>query len=132
MLRKVMAIAAGLVVWFLVVVMTSPIIPALWPEYVRVAAEMNFTLEMKLVRLAIGAVATLAAGWTTAVVARGSAIAVATGAALLVIFIPDHINLWSKFPLWYHLTFLLSLVPLSAAGGRLPLRARAKQVVQIA
>src|SRR5262249_51296342 len=101
----------------------SPIIRALWPAYVQVAADMNFTLAMKLVRLAIGAAATIAAGWTTAVVARGPVIAIVTGAVLLVVFIPEHISLWNKFPLWYHLTFLLSLVPLCALGGRLSPRA---------
>jgi hypothetical protein len=125
MVRKVMAIAAGLAVWFFVLLIASPIIRALWPDYVRVAAEMNFTLAMKLLRLAVGAVATVAAGWTTAVVARSSAIAIATGAALLVIFIPEHISLWNKFPLWYHLTFLLSLVPLCVLGSRLLRRAPA-------
>jgi len=31
--------------------------------------------------------------------------------------------LWDKFPLWYHLTFLLSLVPLTYVGARIPSRA---------
>ena len=119
MLRRVVAIVAGVVMWFFVVLMVSPIVRACWPDYVRVATEMNFTLAMKLFRLAIGAAATIAAGWTTAVVARRSAIATGTGVMLLVIFVPEHITLWSKFPLWYHLVFLLSLVPLCVVGGRL-------------
>jgi hypothetical protein len=36
-----------------------------------------------------------------------------------VLFIPIHIQLWDKFPIWYHLFFLVSLVPLSILGGRL-------------
>jgi hypothetical protein len=113
-----MAIAVGLAVWLFVVLLASPIVRAVWPDYVRVAAEMNFTLGMKLLRLAIGALATIAAGWATAIVARGPAFATGTGAVLLVFFIPEHISLWSKFPLWYHLTFLLSLIPLCVVGGR--------------
>jgi len=38
---------------------------------------------------------------------------------LLLAFIPQHAMLWDKFPIWYHLTFLLSLVPLTYAGGRI-------------
>ena len=30
------------------------------------------------------------------------------GVILLVAFIPVHIGLWDKFPVWYHLTFLLA------------------------
>jgi len=69
-------------------------------------------------RLSIGAVATLAMGLATSVVSRRSLVAViAAGALLLLVFIPEHIRLWEKFPLWYHLTFLLSLIPLGYLGG---------------
>ena len=42
------------------------------------------------------------------------------GLILLAVFIPQHIALWNNFPVWYHLTFLLSLVPLTYLGGRAP------------
>jgi hypothetical protein len=41
----------------------------------------------------------------------------ALGAVLLAAFIPVHIQLWAKFPVWYHLVFLGTLVPLVALGG---------------
>ena len=41
------------------------------------------------------------------------------GVVLLAAFIPEHITLWEKFPVWYHLTFLLSLIPLTFAGGKM-------------
>ena len=54
----------------------------------------------------------------TAAIAKPSALVrVAPGILLLVAFIPQHIMLWEKFPIWYHLTFLLSLVPLTYLGG---------------
>jgi hypothetical protein len=31
--------------------------------------------------------------------------------------------LWDKFPVWYHMTFLLSLVPLTYLGGRIAIDA---------
>jgi uncharacterized protein (DUF983 family) len=83
---------------------------------------MSFTLGMKLTRLAIGAAATFAAGAVAALIARSSWTAVAIGALLLLGFIPQHISLWNKFPVWYHLTFLTSLLPLAAAGGRVAKR----------
>jgi len=30
-----------------------------------------------------------------------------------------HYSIWDKFPIWYHLTFLVSLPLLSAIGGSL-------------
>jgi hypothetical protein len=41
------------------------------------------------------------------------------GVFLLLMFIPQHIMLWDRFPIWYHLTFLLSLVPLTFLGARI-------------
>jgi len=42
------------------------------------------------------------------------------GGLLLAAFIPQHLRLWSIFPLWYHLTFLVTLAPLIVLGSRLP------------
>jgi hypothetical protein len=82
---------------------------------------MHFTLAMKITRLAIGAVATIAAGWTAAAIARSVTPAVIAGAVLLVGFVPQHVMIWSKFPIWYHLTFLLTLIPLAWLGARIVL-----------
>jgi hypothetical protein len=44
---------------------------------------------------------------------------VTAGLLLVVVFVPQHIMLWEKFPIWYHLTFLVSLVPLACLGGQI-------------
>jgi len=41
------------------------------------------------------------------------------GAIILAAFIPAHIQIWAKFPVWYHLVFLATLVPLVALGSAL-------------
>jgi len=85
---------------------------------------------MLVARLSIGALATLAAGLTTATLAPGSMTPrLITGAVLLVAFIPVHVGLWDRFPVWYHLTFLLSLVPLTYAGGTITVRRVAPDTV---
>lgn len=48
------------------------------------------------------------------------------GLALLALFFPIHIQLGPKFPVWYHLTFLITLAPLVALGARLAGRALPK------
>ena len=123
MKNRILAAGAGLVVWVIIAIAAGLIMRAAWPEYAAVADAMRFTLPMMLARLSIGALATLAAGWVAATVARQSTVAaLTTGLTLLVLFIPQHIMLWTRFPVWYHLTFLLSLVPLAYLGGRLGYR----------
>jgi len=119
MVKAIIAIVAGLVAWIAVVALAGVIMRSSWPAYARVADAMTFTLPMMLARLSIGALATLAAGWVTAAVApRPMLVRLMPGLILLAAFIPQHIALWNNFPVWYHLTFLLSLVPLTYLGGR--------------
>jgi hypothetical protein len=121
--RRVFAVVAGLFVWVVVATVAGLIMRKAWPEYAAVADAMTFTLPMMLARLGIGGVATFVMGWVTAMVSRQSTLtALTAGLILLVLFIPQHIMLWARFPLWYHLTFLTSLVPLAYAGGQIPAR----------
>ena len=118
MARGTLGVLAGLAVWVIIVTAAGVIMRSAWPAYASVADAMTFTLPMMGARLVIGACATLAMGYSTAVVARGSTPAILlSGVVLLLAFIPEHITIWNKFPVWYHLTFLLSLVPLSYIGG---------------
>jgi hypothetical protein len=118
--KKALGVIAGLVVWIAVTTVAGVIIRAAWPAYASVADAMTFTLPMMIARLGIGAVATVAAGWVAATVTRRSRLAtLLPGVVLLAGFIPQHIMLWEKFPVWYHLTFLLSLIPLAFLGGKL-------------
>jgi hypothetical protein len=119
MKRSTLGVVAGLAAWVAIASVAGMIMRAAWPAYASVADAMTFTLPMMFWRLAIGALATLAAGWVTAIVAPRSILArLITGALLLVVFIPEHIMLWDTFPVWYHLTFLVSLVPLAYVGGK--------------
>jgi len=122
--KQIVGVAVGLMVWFVAAVAAGVLLRSLWPEYVAASGDMSFTLPMKITRLSIGALATFAAGAVTALIGRSSRMAVVTGALLLLIFIPEHISLWDKFPIWYHLTFLASLVPLAVVGGRMADRQR--------
>ena len=122
--KHIVGVVAGLMVWFVAAVAAGVLLRWLWPDYVAASGDMSFTLPMKLTRLSIGALATFAAGAVTARIGRSSRMAVVTGVLLLLIFIPEHISLWDKFPIWYHLTFLTSLVPLAVVGGRIANRQR--------
>ena len=122
--KQILGVVGGLMVWFVAALLAGVLLRSVWPEYVAASGDMSFTMPMKLTRLSIGALTTVAAGAVAALVGRSSWTAVVTGALLLVIFIPEHISLWDKFPTWYHLTFLTSLVPLAAVGGRIGGRSR--------
>jgi len=80
---------------------------------------MAFTLAMKWGRLTLAIIASLVTGLVVASLAPANKrLPLILGTALLGVFIPVHYGLWDKFPLWYHLVFLGSLIPAVLAGAR--------------
>jgi hypothetical protein len=120
--KTVAAIIAGLATWVLVASILNLPLRAWWPNYHEAETAFSFTLGMKLARLALGAAASLCSGFVAAWIANGHrAAAMSLGILLLALFIPSHYLLWDKFPVWYHLTFLVSLFPLVLLGAMLKL-----------
>ena len=117
MAKNIIGVVAGLAVWMIVATIAGVIMRVAWPAYASVASAMTFTLPMMIARLSIGALATIAMGVVTAVIAPSLIAKLMPGILMLALFIPQHVMLWQKFPVWYHLTFLLSLVPLTYAGA---------------
>ncbi len=78
---------------------------------------MTFTLPMMIARLSESAVSSLLSGYVAGRIGRGRGAPLLSGVILLVPFAYIHYGLWHRFPIWYHLTFLTSLLVLSVAGG---------------
>jgi hypothetical protein len=120
MKRSMIAVVVAAVAWVLVVSLLDRVLRVAIAGYAEAEPTFAFTLTMMLARLGIAALSSLAAGAVAALIARSAAWAPwITGALFLVLFVPEHVKLWNVLPIWYHLTFLLTLVPLFAAGGRL-------------
>lgn len=117
--RSIIGVVTGLVVWLAIATVVGLIMRRTWPAYASVAEAMTFTLPMMFARLSIGAFATISMGFITACITQSAVARLIPGVILLIAFIPQHAMLWDKFPLWYHLTFLLSLVPLTYLGNRI-------------
>jgi len=131
-------VVVGAVAWFAIATLIDILARLLWPAYADAVAAfrrameapgaatggaMIFTLEMMLARLAEGAIASIGAGFTLACIARGNrSAAIVLGALIIALFVPIHYAVWNRFPVWYHLVFLLSLLPLTVIGAALAQR----------
>jgi len=121
MKRSILAFVAGLVLWIVVISVLNRSLRVLIAGYAAAEPTMSFTLGMLVARLAIGVLTSLIAGAVAAWIAPASPrMPLLLGTALLLAFIPVHLRLWSLFPLWYHLVFLGTLIPLVVLGSRLP------------
>ena len=120
MIRAILAFIVGLVVWLLVASVLNRGLRLGLEGYAAAEPQMTFTHGMMAARLALGTLASLAAGAAAMAIAPLSTRASwVLGAFLLVAFIPVHVQLWAKFPVWYHLVFLGTLVPLVLLGATL-------------
>ncbi|HEX5209417.1 MAG TPA: hypothetical protein VFW10_16700 [Steroidobacteraceae bacterium] len=120
MWRTVAGVAAGFVAWIVVVTILNWGLRLWLPGYAQVEHAMVFTLAMKAARLAIAALTSLTAGAVVRAIAPSSRWAPwILGLLMLALFVPDHIQLWTRFPVWYHLTFLVTLAPLVVLGATL-------------
>ena len=120
MWRTVGAVVAGLVAWLVVVSLINRGLRLWLPGYVQAEPLLQFTLAMKIARLSMAAVTSVLAGMVVGAVAPSSRWAPwIVGLVTLAIFLPSHYYLFAKFPLWYHLSFLVPLVPLVVLGAAL-------------
>jgi hypothetical protein len=118
MARSIASVVAGLAAWTVAATVVNLLLRFGWAGYAAAEPAMTFTLGMQGARLAVGALASIAAGFSAAWIAKGTGTPVKVLAALLLLmFIPIHYRLWDKFPIWYHLTFLASLIPFTLLGA---------------
>lgn len=120
MLRKFGAVLWGVFAWVVISSVGDRLLRIGWPAYATAEPTMAFTLGMMWTRLLLGAVSTLAGGFVAGYISdRHRWTVLTTGVLLLLLFLPVHYGLWARFPVWYHLTFLGSLVPLTWLGAEM-------------
>jgi hypothetical protein len=109
----------GAATWFAVVFAVSFGTKAISPD-AAAALVAHATLAALAGRLAISFFGSLLGGFFATLIAsdRGRT-GLLSGVILLVVFVPYHMTIWQQFPIWYHLTFFMSLPLLSLAGGQL-------------
>jgi len=121
MKRSILACLAGLLTWIVVVTVIDRVLRLSLPNYAAAEKTLQFTLGMKWARLLMAIVTSVAAGAVTGWISRcGRWAPLIVGSVVLAMFLPAHIAIWSKFPAWYHLTFLLTIIPAVLAGAVLP------------
>jgi hypothetical protein len=123
-MRPTIAVIVGLLVCGICATCLNLILRLALPGYAAAEPQMQFTTVMMLARLALpGGIPSVAAGFSSTWISprSGRATAVLIG-VLLLIFLPSHYYLWTKFPVWYHVTFLGSLVLFTWLGAKLRMR----------
>ncbi len=118
--RIIGGVVVGFIVWSIIWMGSHEILALVSDRYAAAVIEGQFTTGDLIIALFRSALASVVAGWAAVMIAgEFSKTAVALGVLLLVVGILVQISSWSMFPVWYHLVFLVSLIPVTIAGGRI-------------
>jgi predicted transporter len=120
MLRIFLGVTVGFVVWSILWVGVDAILRAVWTSYDESVKAMTFSSSMLIVPLVLSAVVSIISGFAAALISReNSKSSLILGILLLIVGIFVQMSVWDKIPLWYHLTFLILLIPMTILGGKL-------------
>jgi hypothetical protein len=120
MLRTVLGVIAGLVVWSMIWLAGGQFVQRVFPGAVGAdGSSSNAGYLVALIVLSI--LASLAAGFLarSISVSRRMTPELILGVLLLIAGVGIETGYWEQLPLWYHAAFLLLLVPVTLLGGRM-------------
>jgi len=120
MLRVILGVAAGFIVWSILWVGVDAILRLVWTSYDESVKTMTFSSRMLIVPLILSAIVSIVSGFVAALMAKENTKSpLILGILLLIVGVFVQMGVWEKIPLWYHLTFWILLVPMSVLGGKL-------------
>jgi len=131
MVRIILGVVVGFIVWSILWIGSDQVLMNLSKDWYGVhqlefeRAVYNGTPFMAdttivLTRLIISVIASLMSGFIAAFVARESSKApLALGVLLLLVGIMFQVMVWNYMPVWFHVAFLLLLIPVTVIGGKL-------------
>jgi len=131
MVRIILGIIVGFVAWSILWVGGDEVIAKAWPDWYgahKLAFEKaafngtSFAADpgILFIHLVRSVITSLISGYLGAVVANESRrTTLILGIVLLLVGILVQMQVWNLLPVWYHLVFLILLIPATMAGGSL-------------
>ncbi|MCU0237804.1 MAG: hypothetical protein MUC29_00020 [Pyrinomonadaceae bacterium] len=130
MLRIIIAAIIGFVVWSILWIGSDAVFMAISPSYKQYLEGFQKALETKtpfevsttilLLTLIKSFICSMVSGLMTALIAKENMKStLILGILLLAFGIFIQSIYWNYIPLWYHIPFLLMLIPMSIFGGKL-------------
>lgn len=120
MMRSILAVVAGSVVWMVTALGTDVLIHRLAPGWFDAQGRVD-AVGVLLLMMCYALGFSILGGYVTAAIARRKEVqhALALGLLQLAMGVVATVNFWHTAPAWYHLMFLALLVPANVFGGYL-------------
>jgi hypothetical protein len=131
MLKMVLGIIVGFVVWTVLWVGSHALFAALSPNWFgKMGTDMAdaagkgipYQVDSTILILILieSFIVSIISGYVTAAIANENVLSTfILGILLLLVGILIQASIWNYMPLWYHLPFLIFLIPMAVLGGKL-------------
>ena len=120
MLKKIIGVVVGFIVWSILWVGSEPVIAAVAPTLAPGTDLSNITVGYLGLKIVLSVLFSLSAGYIASTFAGDSRNSpMILGVVLLLVGIGVQASVWALLPLWYHVVFLGLLIPATIFGGRL-------------
>lgn len=131
MVRIILGVIVGFVVWSILWVGTHLLLVALSPGwYGKIDAEFQaavgkgaaFTVDSTVLIFSLvrSIIFSIVSGYVAVLIAREfSKTTLILGVLLLLVGLLTQIAYWNYMPVWYHIPFLILLIPMTILGGKL-------------
>lgn len=131
MIRIILGVVVGFIAWSILWLGGDAVLSMLSPGWYGaerdaavLAAANNAPYQLGsgvlLLLLVLSVIASIVAGFLAAAIANESArTTLILGVLLLIVGIAVQAGAWSMMPVWYHIIFLVLLLPMTMLGGKL-------------
>ena len=126
MVRSIVGIVVGVLVWMFGFYALAIGLSLLWPDYALHGRQFvregvfTFTAPMAWCNVLLWILVGIAGGWVGEKIARRrTAVWVLAGLLGLYLVVLHLVLYWARFPWWYNLAVVISCVPAVVGGGRL-------------
>jgi hypothetical protein len=126
MVRSVLGVVAGAIVWMVGFYALAIVLAKLWPDYTIHARQwmregvFTFTAPMAFCNLVLWVLAEIGAGWLAGKIAkRHGAVWVLAGLLGIYLAVLHLVLYWPRFPWWYNLGVVIPAVPAVLLGAKL-------------
>ena len=119
-MKIILGVIVGFVVWSILWVGCDSVIRAIAPSIAPGKDLSDIPTVYLVVKLILSVIFSIISGYIAALIAQeNTKSTLILGVLLLLVGIMVEVSIWNLLPVWFHLAFLILLIPMTIFGGKL-------------
>lgn len=118
--KIILGVIVGFIVWTIIWLLVDPIMRVFAPDIVPNKDLTNIQTTFLIILIIASVICSIAAGFAAVLISKEqSKTTLYLGILLLLVGILFEVMAWNLLPVWYHISFLVLLIPMTILGGKL-------------